>query len=178
MDICIKIIAQSKYDKALKLVLSVFRRYVAPDYQDEGVRTFIRSVIENDEYMVGLTVYGAYKDGELAGVLATKNNGAHIALFFVDGMQQRQGIGRALFLRALKDNQTGVVTVNSSPYAVEVYRCLGFKDTDTEQVTDGIRYTPMKYTCPCRRDVCRRRGDCAACRKYHKGRGTPPVCER
>lgn len=37
-------------------------------------------------------------------------------------------------------------TVNSSPYAVEIYRHLGFVPTDTEQITDGIRYTPMRYS--------------------------------
>ncbi|MFR3251420.1 MAG: GNAT family N-acetyltransferase [Eisenbergiella sp.] len=26
-----------------------------------------------------------------------------------------------------------------------VYHKLGFVDTNTEQLTDGIRYTPMKY---------------------------------
>ena len=39
-----------------------------------------------------------------------------------------------------------VLTVNSSPYAAKIYRKLGFVDTDTEQVTNGIRYVPMKYT--------------------------------
>ncbi|MFR3657622.1 MAG: GNAT family N-acetyltransferase [Eisenbergiella sp.] len=29
--------------------------------------------------------------------------------------------------------------------AVPVYHKLGFVDTNTEQLTDGIRYTPMKY---------------------------------
>ncbi|WP_334295796.1 GNAT family N-acetyltransferase [Clostridioides difficile] len=36
------------------------------------------------------------------------------------------------------------ITVNSSPYAVEVYHKLGFKDTAVEQIVDGIRFTPMK----------------------------------
>ena len=36
------------------------------------------------------------------------------------------------------------VTVHSSPYAVEVYRHLGFSHTAEEQLSpDGIRYTPM-----------------------------------
>ena len=37
------------------------------------------------------------------------------------------------------------ITVNSSPYAVEIYRRLGFTATDAERVTDGIRFTPMTY---------------------------------
>ena len=37
------------------------------------------------------------------------------------------------------------ITVNSSPYAVEVYRHLGFTPTGGEQNIDGLRFTPMKY---------------------------------
>ena len=59
----------------------------------------------------------------------------------------RQGIVRQLFEKMLSDYQmqgVGVFTVNSSPYAVEVYRKLGFEPTDDECITNGIRYTPMK----------------------------------
>lgn len=35
-------------------------------------------------------------------------------------------------------------TVNSSPYAHEVYKHLGFVDTDKEQCVNGLRFYPMK----------------------------------
>ena len=35
--------------------------------------------------------------------------------------------------------------VNSSPYAVKIYRALGFVEVDIEQISDGRRYTPMSY---------------------------------
>ena len=38
-----------------------------------------------------------------------------------------------------------VYTVNSSPYAVPVYHKLGFIDMDSEQLADGMRFTPMKF---------------------------------
>jgi hypothetical protein len=38
------------------------------------------------------------------------------------------------------------MTVNSSPYAVNIYHSLGFVDTDIEKVTNGMKYTPMVYT--------------------------------
>ena len=56
-----------------------------------------------------------------------------------------QGVGRALFERLLADSPRGALTVNSSPYAVEVYRALGFRKTAEEQSVDGIRFTPMEY---------------------------------
>ena len=65
--------------------------------------------------------------------------------FFVDGMYHRKGIGKQLFEKVCLDNSSGNMTVNSSPFAVKVYHHLGFIDSDIEQVTDGLRYTPMIY---------------------------------
>jgi len=42
-----------------------------------------------------------------------------------------------------KKNKISNITVNSSPYALEVYHRLGFIDKDREQTVDGIRFTPM-----------------------------------
>ncbi len=38
-----------------------------------------------------------------------------------------------------------IYTVNSSPYAVPVYHKLGFIDMVSEQLADGMRFTPMKF---------------------------------
>lgn len=69
--------------------------------------------------------------------------GGHIALFFVDSNYQRQGIGKKLFSLVSEDNTGGSITVNSSPFAVPIYHRLGFVDTNSERVTNGLRYTPM-----------------------------------
>ena len=69
----------------------------------------------------------------------------HIADFFVDAAYHRRGIGRQLFEAMRQDYDRQVFTVNSSPYAVEVYRHLGFVPTDAEQLTDGLRYVPMRF---------------------------------
>lgn len=135
----------AKDEKALKLVWDTFIKYEAPDYPANGVETFRKSVIVNDEYLDNLVMYGAYDDEELVGVIATRNDGNHIALFFVDGSHHRQGIGKQLFEEVKKDNISGKITVNSSPYAVDVYHALGFVDLQEEQITDGMRYTPMTY---------------------------------
>ena len=37
------------------------------------------------------------------------------------------------------------MSVNLSPYAVPIYRRLGFRDTGAEQVVNGLRFTPMVY---------------------------------
>ena len=41
-------------------------------------------------------------------------------------------------------NNSGFFTVNSSPYAHEIYKHLGFFDTDSEQCINGLRFYPMK----------------------------------
>lgn len=38
------------------------------------------------------------------------------------------------------------MTVNSAPFAHVFYKKVGFEDTDVEQLTNGIRYFPMKRT--------------------------------
>ena len=37
---------------------------------------------------------------------------------------------------------------------------LGFIDTDKEQITDGVRYTPMVYECPCKHNKCENHNNC------------------
>jgi len=140
----IRRISKKERKEALQLVLDTFMEYEAPDYSEKGVETF-KSFFADENYMDNLVIYGTFIDGKIISVIATRNNRNHIALFFVDGKMHRQGIGRRMFEEVLKNSTADKITVHSSPYAVEVYRCLGFIPTDTEQLTDGIRYTPMTY---------------------------------
>ena len=64
----------------------------------------------------------------------------------------RRGIGKKLFNAMRRDYAHPVFTVNSSPYAVEVYRHLGFVPTDEEQSTDGLRFTPMQHSAQAEED--------------------------
>ncbi len=121
------------------MVWKVFLEYEAPDYTQEGIDEFYKS-IHDENYLSMLSVYGAFSNGELVGVIATRNNGKHIALFFVEGRYHCQGIGKQLFQTVRTDK----MTVNSSPYAVPVYRKLGFESVDTEQSVNGLRFIPME----------------------------------
>ncbi len=138
----IESIAQENLAQALALVERVFMQFEAPDYPPEGVETF-RAFIHDPVAVALLSFYGAYVEDQLVGVLATRGN-SHIALFFVEPCFQRQGVGRALFSAAEQACHSDTMTVNSSPYAVEIYRRLGFHALSGEQLADGIRFTPMK----------------------------------
>lgn len=140
----IKKLTTNETKTALNLVWKVFQEYEAPDYSKEGVEEFYRS-IHDDNYLSMLSLYGAFVSQKMVGVIATRSEGTHIALFFVDGEYHRNGIGKKLFQTVLSQCSSNRMTVNSSPYAVPVYHKLGFTDTDTEQVINGLRFTPMEY---------------------------------
>lgn len=128
---------------ALDLCLQVFMQFEAPEYPQEGIQAF-RAVLNNAEWIGKMDFYGAVDNGLPIGVLAMRSP-QHIGLFFVRAENQHKGIGRALF-EAMRQNYTvQEFTVNASPYAVKIYEHLGFIPTAAEQLTDGIRYTPMLY---------------------------------
>lgn len=129
--------------KAFELAVRVFMEFEALDYPAEGVDEFKRS-LGSPEYIGKLSTYAAFDDcGVIVGMLATRNSGRHIALFFVDSAHQRQGIGRRLFELAMKDCPGREMTVNAAPFAIPIYEKLGFNVNDVEQIVNGIRFTPM-----------------------------------
>lgn len=130
---------------ALDLVWRVFLQDLAPDYSQEGIDEFCNS-IHDEAYLRLLRIYGAVEDGQIRGVIATRNNDTHIVLFFVDGDCRGQGIGRELFALVAGRNNISRMTVHASPYALPVYRRLGFQETAPQQEANGLRYTPMAYT--------------------------------
>lgn len=134
-----------EYSAALSLIWETFLHFEAPDYSLEGVQAF-KSFIDDPKQIASLEFFGALEEGMLLGVLATSGNRKDICCFFVQTNYQRQGIGRKLWEYLLTNSENSLFTVHSSPYAVPIYHKLGFVDTDTERVEDGIRYTPMKYT--------------------------------
>ncbi len=136
---------KNEFAIVLPLIWKTFLKYESPDYSEEGVQTFFNS-INNQTFIHSLDFYAAYENLDVVGVIATRNKGSHIALFFVEENYQSKGIGRRLFEEARKHNQSNKMTVNSSPYAVKIYRSLGFVDVDIERVTNGMKYTPMIYT--------------------------------
>ncbi|MDO4489042.1 MAG: GNAT family N-acetyltransferase [Eubacteriales bacterium] len=140
----IKKLTQNEIREFLPLVWDVFCEYEAPNYPEDA-RQMFKNAIYDEKYLSMLSAYGAYEDNEPAGIIATREAGRHVALFFVAGKYHRQGIGRRLFEAMLKDNPKDELTVHSSLYAVPVYERLGFIRTGDVQSEDGITYLPMKY---------------------------------
>lgn len=136
---------------ALALAWRVFLKFEAPEYDEKGIIEFERS-LHDPHYLNMLRCYGAFDGENVIGVIATRNNGNHIALFFVDEEYQGRGIGKRLFELVVQNCDSGKLTVFSSPFAIPIYHKLGFNDTGDEQVVNGLRFTPMEFIF-CRREV-------------------------
>ena len=139
----VRLLPPEEHPEALSLIWEVFSQFEAPEYSEEGIREF-RSVLENRERLRAMRFYGAYENGALVGVLSMRKP-QHINFFFVRADRHRRGIGRRLFEAMKADYAMPEFTVNSAPYAVDIYRHLGFAETGPEQTINGIRFTPMVF---------------------------------
>lgn len=107
----------------------------------ESKQQYYNSIII--EYLYNeIIVVGAYQDDEILGTIIVKNN--NIRSFYVRSKFQNQKIGKALIsyvLKYLKDNNCHIVRLNSSEYAHDIYKKMGFVDSDEYS---SYKY-PMKY---------------------------------
>ncbi|HWQ89143.1 MAG TPA: GNAT family N-acetyltransferase, partial [Desulfitobacteriaceae bacterium] len=53
-------------------------------------------------------------------------------------------IAKNLITLAIEKVKVTEIDVNSSPYAVNIYKRMGFEQLDEEQEKDGIRFITMK----------------------------------
>ena len=145
-------IKQEDLPEILNLVHKVFDEFEAPYYSEEGVSSFYKFIDINnisEQFSNGsLYFYGCFINNIIVGIIAVKDF-IHISLLFVDKQYHKQGIARSLFndvIKICKENKhfLKTITVNSSPYAVGFYHKLGFVDVSSEQLLDGVQFTPMR----------------------------------
>ena len=91
-EIEIREIKDIEMNDCLNLVWKTFLEFEAPDYTQEGIEEFKKSIYDKDWIKLRKFI-GAFENNILIGVIATKDSN-HIALFFVDGKYHRRGIGR------------------------------------------------------------------------------------
>lgn len=139
---------------AMELAWDTFLRFEAPDYGPEGVESFRRTLIENEDFLAKCRsgenrMWGAF-DGKKLVSLNGMRGESHICLVFTHHAYHRKGIATALFRRVIDDvrkenPQLKKITLNSSPYGLPFYLHMGLYPTDVEKTIDGIRFTPMAY---------------------------------
>lgn len=124
------------------LVWNVFLKFEAIDYPKEAKDEF-KNHIKDPEFINKLEIFGAFENDKVVGMIATRNIN-HIALFYVDGKYQGRGIGRNLYDTIYKLNTDDYFTVNSTPYAKEIYINFGFECHNGIKQVNGIKFYPMK----------------------------------
>lgn len=94
----------------------------------------------------GYRYHVAVVEDSVVGVIAMRDN-RHLYSLFVAEEYQRQGIARKLWQVAkeacLGNGNDGEFTVNSSEYAQEVYKRLGFVAQPGPRIKNGVVFYPM-----------------------------------
>ena len=141
--------------EACQLVIECFNEFVAPGYDNEGVKEFLKYVNPNlmkERLTKDNFILVAIDSEVIIGMIEVRSNN-HISLLYVKKQYHRRGIARRLIKLAIDkcrqvDSKIDEIDVNSSPYAVKIYERLGFIKTNTEQLSNGIRFIPMKLKLP------------------------------
>ena len=147
----IRMAYREEWEDAMALAWKTFLEFEADDYTLEGIRSFEDFITDNTLY--NMFIMGVYPmlvalDGKRMTGMITARGNAHISLLFVDREYHKMGIGRALmtglcgYLKREADVRR--VTVNAAPFSIGFYHKLGFTDLQPEQLSSGIRYTPME----------------------------------
>lgn len=151
----IRKIKENEVEQALSLAMEVFMQFEAPVYKPEGVETFKKDVIENDEFIENCKkgicpIYAAFDNNKIVGIIGMRASKTHINLVFTKKEYHHRGIATAIFNFLLNDllaenPDLREITLNSSPYGLGFYKHIGFIALSDEQELNGIRFTPMKY---------------------------------
>lgn len=128
--------------ETLALISRIFDQFIAIDYSEEGCVSFMK--FANDlSKRIGTSseLYLSKENDKIIGILEKRNDN-HLNLFFVDEKYHGKGVGKKLFSEAF--HGVDVITVNSSPFAIDIYKKMGFEIINEEQNIHGIRFIPMK----------------------------------
>ena len=135
-------------EEVIKVIETTFFKFEAPEYSKEGVENFFKFAnyeTIKEKLNINMKMYVAKVNEKIVGVIGYRDN-SHINLLFVLEEYQHNGIAKALYnlvVENCKNSNTKKITVNSSPYAHEVYKKFGFIDNDKMQEVDGIKFYPM-----------------------------------
>lgn len=133
-----------------KLICELVDKFITDDFSPSG-REFLLSTMTPGTISWNMQTEYRYHvaeaDGAMVGVVAVKGN-THLYHLFVAERYHRKGIARKLWQRAMKEclleGNPGEFTVNSSSYAREVYKQLGFVAQSGPQEKHDVRFFPMK----------------------------------
>lgn len=149
-DLRIRAAVPEDSESICKLICGLVEKFIAREFSSQGT-DFLLSTITADaisrNMRSGYRYHVAEVKGLLTGVVAVRDN-FHLYHLFVAEQFHRKGIARKLWQFAmaecLREGNTGEFTVNSSAYALGVYKKLGFVAQRGPQEKNGVVFYPMK----------------------------------
>ena len=133
------------------LAKKIYLKYNSSLDTDEGINNIL-TFINYDNLLMRTYIDGSLilkamdiKENTIIGFIEIRNY-SHISLLFVDDKYFRLGLGKELFERAKDIMPSDKYSVNSSDYAVEFYKKLGFVAIyDNIKVENGVHFHPMIF---------------------------------
>jgi GNAT superfamily N-acetyltransferase len=142
------------------LIRPLAEKYIVCDLPAEGAANLLASVASGaiEKYIrAGYRYHVAEEGGTIIGVVGVRDN-SHLYHLFVADRFQGRGIARSLWLVArdacLKSGSSTSFTVNSSVFAVGMYRKRGFVETGPAETKQGVTSIPMKLICERNNECC------------------------
>jgi len=143
------------------LIICVARAQLRDEFTPEGWDLFLRlinkqtqrGIINDKDFAYWLAIIEIEATSiepareKIVGLLSSKRQ-LHVFHFFILPDYQRLGIGTKLwrnYLMHIPHQQGLKITVNSSDYALEFYKHLGFRNSGERAIKNGLAHTPMQF---------------------------------
>jgi ribosomal protein S18 acetylase RimI-like enzyme len=134
-----------------ELISDCFNKFIAPDYNSRGKIEFLKFIDPTrlkNRIMHKTFMFVAVSFDKIVGVIEIRDNN-HISLLFVNEKFQKMGIAKRLIQKSIQraskfDPSLKKITVNSSSYALEIYKKLGFEEKGEQKEENGIIFIPME----------------------------------
>ena len=134
------------------LIRPLAEKYITCKFSPVGTQCLLTSMepVAIERYFkFGFKYHVAVEDDVLAGVVGVREN-KHVYHLFVADEFRGRGLARELWHIARdtcrKAGNTGEFTVNSSTFAVEMYRKFGFAKSGPPETKTGVTSVPMRIT--------------------------------
>jgi N-acetylglutamate synthase-like GNAT family acetyltransferase len=135
-----------------ELIRPLAEKHIACELSPEGASNLLASMEPRaiEGYMTsGFKYHVAEDNGVVIGVVGVRDN-SHLYHLFVADDYRGRGIAHDLWRVAragcVEAGNVGEFTVNSSRFAVEMYRRFGFVETGPPETKNGVTSVPMKLT--------------------------------
>ena len=133
------------------LAKKIYLKYNSSLDTDEGINNIL-TFINYDNILMRTYIDGSLilkaidiKKNAIIGFIEIRNYN-HISLLFIDDEYFRLGLGKELFEKVKDITKSDKYSVNSSDYAIDFYKKLGFIAIyDNIKVENGVHFHPMIF---------------------------------